>query len=133
MRDAGLAVVTIASSAEPPREKVMPIKIKEVLKEWGCMWMWKSLRIVGDDQWIRRAIERGTLVAVTDGSYMREMYSNVCSAAFILESSEGTGRIIGCFSETSTHANAHRGELMGLMAIHLILKAADKLWPGLNG
>ena len=43
VREVGLAVVAVASSAEPPREKVMPTKIKEVLKEWGCMWMWKSL------------------------------------------------------------------------------------------
>ena len=95
--------------------------------------MWKSLRIVGDEQWIRQYIERGTVVSVTDGSYMREMYPHVSSAAFILECSEGTRRVIVCFSETSTHANAYRGELMGLMAIHLILKAADKVWPGLNG
>ena len=68
-----------------------------------------------------------------DGSYMREMYPNICSAAFILECREGSGRIVGSFSEGSTHANAYRGELMGLMAIHLILKAADQLWPGLCG
>ena len=133
VRGAGLAVVAVALSAEPPREQVMPTRIKEVLKEWGCMWMWNSLRIVGDESWIKRAIERGTLVSVTNDSYIREMYPQVCSAAFILECSEGTGRIIGCFSETSTHANAYRGELMGLMAIHFILKAADRVWPGLNG
>ena len=40
---------------------------------------------------------------------------------------------MGSFAEASTHANAYRGELMGLMAIHLILKAADQLWPRLSG
>ena len=84
VREVALAVVAVASSEESPRDEVMPTKIKEVLKEWGCMWMWKSLRIVGDEQWIRRSIERGTVVAVTDGSYMREMYPQVSSAAFIL-------------------------------------------------
>ena len=93
--------------------------------------MWKSLRILGNNGWQERAIERRTLVTVTDGSYMREMYPNVCSAAFILECREGSGQIVGSFAEASTHANAYRGELMGLMAIHLILKAADQLWPGL--
>ena len=57
VREVALAVVVIASSEEPPRDKVMPTKLKEVLKEWGCMWMWKSLRIVGDEQWIRQSIE----------------------------------------------------------------------------
>ena len=133
VREAGLAVMAIVSSAEPPRERVLPTEIRGVIKEWGCMWMWKSLRILGNDGWLKRAIERRTLVAVTDGSYMREMYPEVCSAAFILECREGSGRIVGSFAEGSTHANAYRGELMGLMAIHLILKAADQLWPGLSG
>ena len=95
--------------------------------------MWKSLRILGNDGWLKWAIERRTLVAVTDGSYMREMYPNICLAAFILECREGSGRIVGSFAEASTHANTYRGELMRLMAIHLILKSADQLWSGLCG
>ena len=95
--------------------------------------MWKSLRILGNDVWLKRAIERRTLVAVTDGSYMREMYPEVCSAAFILECREGSGRIVGSFAEVSTHENTYRGELMRLMAKHLILKAANQLWPSLSG
>ena len=95
--------------------------------------MWRSLRILENDAWLRTAIERRTMVTVTDGSYMREMYPNVCLAAFILECREGSGQIVGSFAETSTHANAYREELMGLMVIHLILKAADQLWPGLGG
>ena len=85
VREAGLAVMAIVSSAEPPRERVLPTEIRGVIKEWGCMWMWKSLRILGNDGWLKRAIERHTLVVVTDGSYMREMYPEVCLAAFILE------------------------------------------------
>ena len=80
------------------------------------MWMWRSLQILGNDGWLKRAIERRTLVAVTDGAYMREMCPNVCSADFILECREGSGQIVGSFAEVSTHANAYRGELMGLMA-----------------
>ena len=133
MREAGLAVVAISSSAEPPREKLLPTEIGDVIKEWGCMWMWRSLKIIGNDGWLKKAIEEHTLIAVTDGSYMREMYPQVCSAAFILECSKGTGRIVGSFAEASTHANAYRGELMGLMAVHLILKVADQLWPRLRG
>ena len=56
----------------------MPTKIKEVLKEWGCTWMWKYLRIVGSDEWIKYAIEGWTLVAVTDGSYIKERYPHLC-------------------------------------------------------
>ena len=35
-REVELAVVAIVSNADPPREHIMPIRIKQVLKEWGC-------------------------------------------------------------------------------------------------
>ena len=75
-----MAVKAVLSTAEPAREEQMPNKIKEVLEEWGGDWMWKSLRILGNDGWIKEAIEGGTLVAVTDGSYTREMYPGQTSA-----------------------------------------------------
>ena len=51
-----LAVVAVVSNADPPREEIIPTKIKEVLKEWGFTWMWKSLLLVGIDEWIKDAI-----------------------------------------------------------------------------
>jgi hypothetical protein len=91
------------------------------------------MRLVGDDGWILESIAAGTLVAVTDGSYIRELYPNLCSCAFILECSEGRGRIFGSFPERSKVACAYRGELLGLLAIHLLLLAANKLRPALQG
>ena len=121
------------SNTDPPREEIMPTKIKEVLKEWGCTWMWKSLRLVGSDDWIKDAIKGWTLVDVTDGSYTKERYPHLFSAAFIIEFSKGSGRMFGSFPECYQGANAYRGELMGLMAIHLILLAANKVWKRLRG
>ena len=43
IREVELAVVAVVSNADPSREEIMPTKIKEVFKEWGCTWMWKSL------------------------------------------------------------------------------------------
>ena len=89
--------------------------------------MWKSLCLVGDDHWLEDAIEAGTCMAVTDGSYIKEiLVPNMCSAAFILECSEGRGRIVGCFPEQMMAACTYRGELLGLMAIHLILLAGTR-------
>ena len=48
--DVEMAVVAVVSDTDPPREEIMPTKIKEVLKEWGCTWMWKSLLLVGSDE-----------------------------------------------------------------------------------
>ena len=111
----------------------MPGTILEVLEEWGCMWMWRSLRVIGDEHWLEDAIEAGSCRAVTDGSYIKEQFPNICSAAFILECKEGRGRIIGSFLEQTVAACAYRGELLGLMAVHLLLLAANKVRPGLAG
>ncbi len=89
------------STAEPPRPRDMPMTILEVLEEWGCTWMWTSLHLIGDDHWLEEAIAAGTCRAVTDGSYIKEVLPKVCSTAFILECSEGRGRIVGSFAEHS--------------------------------
>ena len=113
----------------PPR----PSSIFDVLEGWGCTWVWDSLTIVGDEDWLFQSIEAGSCYAVTDGSFIREHFPDLCSAAFILECQGGRGRIVGAFPEASTVASAYRGELMGLMAIHLLLLAANKVRPDLGG
>ena len=35
IREVELVVVAVVSNTDPPREEIMPTKIKEVLKEWG--------------------------------------------------------------------------------------------------
>jgi hypothetical protein len=89
--------------------------------------------ICGGVDWIGQAIKDGTLVAVTDGSYIRELYPNLCSAAFVIECSAGLGRVYGLFLERLLVANAYRGELLGLMAIHLILLSVNLIHPRLSG
>jgi hypothetical protein len=79
------------------------------------------MSITQEDTFVERSIADDMLVAVTDGSYIRELFPNVCSAAFVLECSNGAGQIFGAFTEASRVANTYRGELLGLMAIHLII------------
>ena len=123
----------IVSTAEAPKTTATPATILEVLEEWGCLWMWDSLRLVGNDHWLEEAIEIVTCRAVTDGSYIKEMYPNICSAAFVFEYKEGRGQIIGSFPKQATTACAYRGELLSLLAIHLILLAVNKVRPSLEG
>jgi hypothetical protein len=82
-------------------------------------------------EWLKHEILEGLLVAVTDGSYIRELYPHLCSAAFVLECSSGRGRVYGSFLELLLVANAYRGELLGLMAIHLILLSINTISPQL--
>jgi hypothetical protein len=72
-------------------------------------------------------------VAVTDGLYIRELYPYLCSGAFVLECRKGRGQITGSFSKSLAVANAYQGELLGLMAIHLLLLSVNKIHPMLEG
>ena len=91
------------------------------------------MSVSGGTEWIRHSIADGSLVAVTDGSYICKLYPNLCSAAFVIECSKGQGQIVGSFSERLDVANAYRGELLGLMVIHLILLSVNKIHPELKG
>ncbi len=88
---------------------------------------------MGDLDWIAVSIADNSCVAVTDGSYMKELYPYLNSAAFVLECSKGRGRLVGSFVEHTPNAGSYRGELLALMAIHLILRGVNEVCQGLQG
>jgi hypothetical protein len=53
--------------------------------------------------------------------------------SLVLECTKGRGRLTGAFAMASAAANAYRGELLGLMAVHLLLLAVETVSPGLSG
>jgi hypothetical protein len=110
-----------------------PESFLDVLHSWGNTWLWENLQVMGGISWLHHSIADRLLIAVTNGSYIRERFPNLCSAAFVLECSNGRGQIVGSFSEALLVANAYRGELLGLMAIHLILLSVNKLHKDLAG
>jgi hypothetical protein len=77
--------------------------------------------------WIAAPIADSSCVAVTDGLYMKELHPYLNSAAFVLECSKGRGRLMGSFVEQTPNAGSYRGELLGLMAIHLILRSMNEV------
>jgi hypothetical protein len=79
------------------------------------------------------SIAENTLVAVTDGSYMKKIYPHINSAAFVFECSKGRGRLWGSFVEHTPDAGIYQGELLGLMAIHLILRGVNVVSTNLRG
>ena len=95
--------------------------------------MWEEMCLTGDDNWLAMAIRENTLVAVTNGSYMRELYPTMNSCAFILKCTQGRGRLTGAFLEQTIAACSYQGELLGLMAIHLILLSVNRIDPTLTG
>jgi hypothetical protein len=86
--------------------------------------------VTGGVTWISESITQGSLVVVMDGSYIWELFPNLCLAAFVLECNAGR---IGSYSESLHVANAYRGKLLGLMAIHLILLSLNEIHRNLSG
>jgi hypothetical protein len=114
----------------PPRE---PTTFQEVLEEWGNMWMWEGLRISGDGAWMIEAIRDNSLVAITNGSHMKDLFPNMNSCAFIFKCPKKRGRMTGAFPDQTAEAGSYQGELIGLLAIHLILHNFNKTAPDLTG
>ena len=125
-------VFRVTSIAQEAQEVPVLETFVEVLREWGCSWLWEHMSIEGGTSWVARAITDGLLVAITDGSFIKQIYPHLCLAAFILECSQGRGQIISLFKEASKAANAYRGELLGLMAIRLILVSVNQLHKSLS-
>ena len=50
------AVVAVVSNLPTARDEEMPEILEGVLQELGCTWIWKSLRMQGNEGWIREAI-----------------------------------------------------------------------------
>ena len=133
VKEVALAVVAVCSHTEPAQAPQDPLTFWDVLREWGCCWIWEHLQMIGEDSWVQEAIADNSCIAVTDGSYIKQIHPELCATAFILECSRGRGRMVGSFAEASSAANAYRGELLGLMQVHLILSAVQRTAPNLQG
>jgi hypothetical protein len=85
------------------------------------------MSITGRVVCLEKSITDSTLVTVMDGSYIRELFLNLCSTTFILKCSKRRGKIVSAFLESIHVANAYRGKLLGLVAIHLIIVSVNKM------
>ena len=133
IKQVALAVIGVQSTTTPLPDKITATSFWEIVQSWGQTWLWDNIQLSGDLNWLAEAIEDNCLVAVTDGSYMKERYPNLNSAAFIFECSKGRGRLMGSFTECTPDAGSYRGELLGLMAIHLILLGVNTFHTGIKG
>jgi hypothetical protein len=125
-------MMKVCSVASPPIHPIPPSDFLDILRGWGQTWIWDNLKVTGGTDWVAQAIADNSLVAVIDGSYIKEHYPNLCSAAFVLECIQGRGQLVGAFAEASAAANAYCGELLGLMAVHLLLLAVETVLPSLS-
>jgi hypothetical protein len=133
VKEVDIAVMAICSYSPLPPVQALPTTLWEVLTSWECTWMWDHLRISGDTNWLIDAIRSEDCIAVADGSFMRDLTTEVCATAFFFENTDRSRKVVGAFPERSETANAYRGELLGLMAVHLLLLAVNKLETKLTG
>ncbi len=70
---------------------------------------------------------------VADGSYMPDLRKDFCATAFFFECKAGRGRLVGSFTDFNIASNAYRGELLGFMAVHLVLDGIASIHPELTG
>jgi hypothetical protein len=125
-------MMKVCSVAYPPISPVPPVNFLDIIRGWGQTWIWEDLKVTGGTNWIAQAIFKNSLVAMTDGFYIKEHYHDLCLAAFVLECTQEQGRVIGAIPEASAAANAYWGELLGLMAVHLLLLIFNAVSPGLS-
>ena len=133
VRPVATAVWRISSYTPPPDRILLPTSLREVFEQWGNDWIWKDLRLDGDTAWLAESIKAGDCIAVADGSYMPNLRTDLCSTAFLFECRNGRGKLVGSFAEVSASSNAYRGELLGIMTVHLILLGMNQLLPDLGG
>ena len=117
----------------PPPPEIEPSSFWEVLEKWESTWLWDNVNMVGTNTWIAEAITDYSLLAVTDGSFMRKQYPDMCTCAFILECTHCKGKLVGRFPEQSKAAGSYRGELLGLLSIQLILLMVNTVHSNLSG
>ena len=91
------------------------------------------MQLTDGKEWLGEAISENCLMAVTDGSFIREMLPDFCLACLVLECTQGRRLLIVTFAAHSAAANAYREELIGLMAIHLLLLSVHRISAALQG
>ncbi len=84
------------------------------------MWDYVLDRIL-EPSWIPRALEQGTVILATDGSYNRKRGPNISRAGWVIACQKSGKMIKGSFYEFSSNASSYRGELLGLVVIHTLI------------
>jgi hypothetical protein len=71
------SIVSVASTLHSISSTNSHSCFLDVLVEWGYTWLWDNLKIEGDEDWILQSIQEGSIFAVTDGSYLKELYPDI--------------------------------------------------------
>ena len=87
--------------------------------------LWKTLKCDGDGSWIIQGLLTGTLLVSHDRSYMKEVATDICSAAVMIYCTRSAMKCTCTIAEISPSASSYRGEILGAILAQLILRAAS--------
>ena len=99
------------------------------VKAWGGAWMWDDVTTPYGLNIVVNAIASGTAILVTDGSYNRKVRADIDGAGWLVYCTARKQIIlIGSCYEWSTQAGSYRGELLGLLAVHVLIVAVENFF-----
>ena len=75
-----------------------------------------------------RVPQEQKLKCVTDGSYMKDNTSNICSAGWVMVCKQTKRYISGTLVERLESADSYRGQCLGMLAIRLFLLAVEEYY-----
>ena len=89
--------------------------------------MWTNIANEGPNfAWVVDAITNSTAVWVTDGSYNKEVAPLISGAGWILFCTRTKQQMYGSFYKASPKAGSYRAELLGLLAIYVLVAAIEQ-------
>ena len=101
-----------------------PADFWEYLRLLGGEWMWDGIVNEKQDlQWLVKAVKKNTIIGVTDGSYDRDFAPDISGAGWLVSCTNSENILRANFYEQSKSASSYRGELLGLLALHVFLYA----------
>eukprot|EP00804_Cyclotella_cryptica_P018190 CCRYP_005947-RA/>CCRYP_005947-RA protein AED:0.64 eAED:0.42 QI:0/0/0/0.66/0.5/0.33/3/0/322 len=101
----------------------------EYVKQWGGEWMWENIHTPLGLEAAVEAATHGTAVYVTDGSYSRNIRSDIDGAGWVFYCKARKKIVLeGSFYEWCDRAGSYRGELVGLLSVHLFVMAVEQFY-----
>ena len=89
--------------------------------------MWEDVDFTQDTtqdlRWVAEGIQNNTLVWTTDGSYIKKRATDLPGVGWIIFCTRTGLRMTGTFWKKSPAASSFRAEMLGLCALHLLVRA----------
>jgi hypothetical protein len=101
-----------------------PSTFWQAINNNGNQSLRRTLKCDGDGAWIGQGLLSGTLLVAHDGSYMKEVAADVCSAAVMIYCTRTKQTCTCTMVEQSPSAGSYRDEILGAI---LAQSAADPL------